>query len=248
MSVPSVLPLVNGGKLKPETELIQYGTQRLAVARDGGVFGKFYSDKEVKEDSSGKKAKANIEAMKQMEDVELTLRNSGAKTRAEADKVIEEATAAGRAKQAAGEIGNQKGWFDFLKSRKKDEPVSAIGKVTEYYPSEGKKSATTGPWENKLENESLAASPDVQQELKDKGIKPFDKVKLTVQTPNGTKVVVRRYDDHTATDEEARALGLPPLRKRYDFRVPVKGASGLDDMKVVKVEKYTEDGPNKKST
>jgi hypothetical protein len=108
----------NGGKLKPETELIQYGTQRLSVARDGGVFGKFYSDKEVKDDSSGKKAKANIDAMKQMEDVELTLRNSGAKTRAEADKVIEEATAAGRAKQAAGEIGNQKGWFDFLNSKK----------------------------------------------------------------------------------------------------------------------------------
>jgi hypothetical protein len=116
----------NGGKLKPETELIQYGTQRLSVARDGGVFGKFYSDKEVKDDSSGKKAKANIDAMKQMEDVELQLRNSGAKTRAEADKVIEEATAAGRAKQAAGELGNQKGWFDFLKSRKKDEPSEKL--------------------------------------------------------------------------------------------------------------------------
>jgi hypothetical protein len=40
--------------------------------------------------------------------------------------VIEEATAAGRAKQAAGELGNQKGWFDFLKSRKKDEPSEKL--------------------------------------------------------------------------------------------------------------------------
>jgi hypothetical protein len=116
----------HGGKLQPETELIQYGTQRLAVARDGGVFGKFYSDKEVKEDSSGKKAKANIEILKQMEDVETTLRASGVKTRSGADEVIESATAAGRAKQAAGELGNQKGWFDFLKSRKKDEPAEKL--------------------------------------------------------------------------------------------------------------------------
>lgn len=107
---------LNGGRLKPETELVQYGSQRLAVARNGGVFGKFYDPSDVKGDAA--KAKANIEVMKQVEDVELILRNSGAKTRADVDRVVEEATASGIAKKNAGEIGNKKGWFDFLNSKK----------------------------------------------------------------------------------------------------------------------------------
>jgi hypothetical protein len=223
----------NGGKLKPETELIQYGTQRLAVARDGGVFGKFYSDKEVKEDSSGKKAKANIEAMKQMEDVELQLRNSGAKTRAEADKVIEEATAAGRAKQAAGEIGNQKGWFDFLKSRKKDEPAPVSGKITKYgYEKPGQADYDSnsargiGAADNKLTpGESIALSPDLE---KSTGAKIGDKVVVTLA--NGEKMV-KRFDDRTRSR----------LKGRVDIYSP-DGNQPLDGVKVAKVEKYTEDG------
>ena len=223
----------NGGKLKPETELIQYGTQRLSVARDGGVFGKFYSDKEVKDDSSGKKAKANIDAMKQMEDVELQLRNSGAKTRAEADKVIEEATAAGRAKQAAGEIGNQKGWFDFLKSRKKDEPVSPAGKITKYgYEKPGEKDYDSnsargiGAADNQLTpGESVALSPDLE---KSTGAKIGDKVVVTLS--NGEKMV-KRFDDRTRSR----------LKGRVDIYSP-DGNQPLDGVRVAKVEKYTEDG------
>ena len=223
----------NGGKLKPETELIQYGTQRLSVARDGGVFGKFYSDKEVKDDSSGKKAKANIDAMKQMEDVELQLRNSGAKTRAEADKVIEEATAAGRAKQAAGEIGNQKGWFDFLKSRKKDEPVSPAGKITKYgYEKPGEKDYDSnsargiGAEDNQLTpGESIALSPDLE---KSTGAKIGDKVVVTLS--NGEKMV-KRFDDRTSKR----------LKGRVDIYSP-DGNQPLDGVRVAKVEKYTEDG------
>lgn len=223
----------NGGKLKPETELIQYGTQRLSVARDGGVFGKFYSDEEVKKDSSGKKAKANIEAMKQMEDVELTLRNSGAKTRAEADKVIEEATAAGRAKQAAGEIGNQKGWSDFLKSRKKDEPVSPAGKITKYgYEKPGDKDYDSnsargiGAADNQLTpGESVALSPDIE---KSTGAKIGDKVVVTLS--NGEKMV-KRFDDRTSKR----------LKGRVDIYSP-DGNQPLDGVQVAKVEKYTEDG------
>jgi len=223
----------NGGKLKPETELIQYGTQRLSVARDGGVFGKFYSDKEVKDDSSGKKAKANIEAMKQMEDVELQLRNSGAKTRAEADKVIEEATAAGRAKQAAGEIGNQKGWFDFLKSRKKDEPAPVSGKITKYgYEKPGEKDYDSnsargiGAADNKLTpGESVALSPDLE---KSTGAKIGDKVVVTLS--NGEKMV-KRFDDRTSKR----------LKGRVDIYSP-DGNQPLDGVQVAKVERYTEDG------
>jgi hypothetical protein len=223
----------NGGKLKPETELIQYGTQRLSVARDGGVFGKFYSDKEVKDDSSGKKAKANIEAMKQMEDVEIQLRNSGAKTRAEADKVIEEATAAGRAKQAAGELGNQKGWFDFLKSRKKDEPAPVSGKITKYgYEKPGEKDYDSnsargiGAADNQLTpGESVALSPDLE---KSTGAKIGDKVVVTLS--NGEKMV-KRFDDRTSKR----------LKGRVDIYSP-DGNQPLDGVKVAKVEKYTEDG------
>jgi hypothetical protein len=233
----------NGGKLKPETELIQYGTQRLSVARDGGVFGKFYSDKEVKDDSSGKKAKANIDAMKQMEDVELQLRNSGAKTRAEADKVIEEATAAGRAKQAAGELGNQKGWFDFLKSRKKDEPAPVSGKITKYgYEKPGEKDYDSnsargiGAADNQLTpGESVALSPDLE---KSTGAKIGDKVVVTLS--NGEKMV-KRFDDRTMQDEQAIKKFGKPLRGRVDIYSP-DGNQPLDGVKVAKVEKYTEDG------
>ena len=223
----------NGGRLKPEAELIQYGTQRLSVARDGGVFGKFYSDKDVKDDSSGKKAKANIEVMKQMEDVELILRNSGVKTRAEADKVIEEATAAGRAKQAAGELGNQKGWFDFLKSRKKDEPVSPTGKITKYgyeKPGEADYDSNSargiGAADNQLTpGESVALSPDLE---KSTGAKIGDKVVVTLS--NGEKMV-KRFDDRTSKR----------LKGRVDIYSP-DGNQPLDGVAVAKVEKYTEDG------
>jgi hypothetical protein len=237
----------NGGKLKPETELIQYGTQRLSVARDGGVFGKFYSDKEVKDDSSGKKAKANIEAMKQMEDVELQLRNSGAKTRAEADKVIEEATAAGRAKQAAGELGNQKGWFDFLKSRKKDEPVSPAGKITKYgYEKQGdadydsNSARGIGAEDNQLTpGESVALSPDLE---KSTGAKIGDKVAITIIDKNGNpKRLVKNFDDRTMQDEQAIKKFGKPLRGRVDIYSP-DGKQPLDGVRVAKVEKYTEDG------
>lgn len=223
----------NGGKLKPETELIQYGTQRLSVARDGGVFGKFYSDMEVKDDSEGKKAKANIEVMKQVEDVELILRNSGAKTRADVDKVIEEATAAGRAKKAAGEIGNQKGWFDFLKSRKKDEPVSPAGKITKYgYEKPGQADYDSnsargiGAADNQLTpGESVALSPDLEQST---GAKIGDKVVVTLS--NGQRMV-KRFDDRTSKR----------LKGRVDIYSP-DGNQPLDGVAVAKVERYTEDG------
>jgi hypothetical protein len=223
----------NGGKLKPESELIQYGTQRLKIARDGGVFGTFNPDAALKEDSTGKLAKQNIEILKQMEDVELTLRNSGAKTRAEADKVIEEATAAGRAKQAAGEIGNQKGWFDFLKSRKKDEPVSPAGKITKYgYEKPGEKDYDSnsargiGAEDNQLTpGESIALSPDLE---KSTGAKIGDKVVVTLS--NGEKMV-KRFDDRTSKR----------LKGRVDIYSP-DGNQPLDGVRVAKVEKYTEDG------
>jgi hypothetical protein len=237
----------NGGKLKPETELIQYGTQRLSVARDGGVFGKFYSDEAVKKDQTGKSAKANIDIMKQMEDVELTLRNSGAKTRAEVDKVVEEATAAGRAKQAAGDLGNKKGWDDFINSRRQEADKrpdwlkegqsstdsGTAGKITKYgYEKKGERyydsnsARGIGAEDNQLvPGESVALSPDLE---KSTGAKIGDKVVVTLA--NGEKMV-KRFDDRTSKR----------LKGRVDIYSP-DGNEPLDGVQVAKVERYTEDG------
>lgn len=234
----------NNGRLKPQSELVQYGSQRLAVARNGGVFGKFYDPSDVKGDAA--KAKANIEVMKQVEDVELILRNSGAKTRADVDRVVEEATASGIAKKNASEMGNKKGWFDFLNSKKAEavKPPSWMnnpqastgsdqGKITKYgYEKPGDKYYDTnsargiGAADNKLTpGESVALSPDLE---KSTGAKIGDKVVVTLS--NGERMV-KRFDDRTSKR----------LKGRVDIYSP-DGNQPLDGVRVAKVEKYTEDG------
>jgi hypothetical protein len=234
----------NNGRLKPETELVQYGSQRLAVARNGGVFGEWNDPSEVKGDA--KKAKANIEIMKQVEDVELILRNSGAKTRADVDRVVEEATASGIAKKNAGEIGNKKGWFDFLNSKKAEaikprawmnDPQASTGsdqgKITKYgYEKPGDKDYDSnsargiGAADNQLTpGESIALSPDLE---KSTGAKIGDKVVVTLA--NGEKMV-KRFDDRTSKR----------LKGRVDIYSP-DGNQPLDGLRVAKVEKLTEDG------
>ena len=234
----------NNGRLKPETELVQYGAQRLAVARNGGVFGKWSDPEDVKKDPA--KAKANIEVMKQVEDVELILRNSGAKTRADVDRVVEEATSSGIAKKNAGEIGQKKGWFDFLNSKKAEavkppswmnNPQSSTGsdqgKITKYgYEKPGDKDYDTnsargiGAADNQLTpGESVALSPDLE---KSTGAKIGDKVVVTLS--NGEKMV-KRFDDRTSKR----------LKGRVDIYSP-DGNQPLDGVRVAKVEKYTEDG------
>jgi hypothetical protein len=251
----------NGGRLKPEAELIQYGVQRLHMARDGGVFGNYSSAEDVKSDPSGKLAKANIAIMQQVEDVELALRNSGAKTRREVDKVVEEATISGVAKKASESIGDPIGvqhgaiWNFFHPKPKPSALIErpqasngtgegAAGKVTSYgyegdqYGGPDAKATKEGAFGNSLTDKSLAVSPDIQARFKEAGIKPMEPVELTLE--DGTKVV-RNYDDHTASDQEARKLGLKPLRGRFDFR-SVGGKQEKDGMRIVSFRKYTEDG------
>jgi hypothetical protein len=234
----------NNGRLKPQSELVQYGSQRLAVARNGGVFGKWNDPADVKDNAA--KAKANIEIMKQVEDVELILRNSGAKTRADVDRVVEEATASGIAKKNAGEIGNKKGWFDFLNSKKAEaikprawmnDPQASTGsdqgKITKYgYEKPGDKDYDSnsargiGAADNQLTpGESIALSPDLE---KSTGAKIGDKVVVTLA--NGEKMV-KRFDDRTSKR----------LKGRVDIYSP-DGNQPLDGVRVAKVEKYTEDG------
>jgi hypothetical protein len=248
----------NGGRLKPETELVQYGSQRLAVARNGGVFGKFYDPSDVKGDAA--KAKANIEVMKQVEDVELILRNSGAKTRADVDRVVEEATASGIAKKNASEIGNKKGWFDFLNSKKAEavkppswmnEPKASTGsdqgKITKYgYEKPGDKDYDSksargiGAEDNQLTpGESVALSPDLE---KSTGAKIGDKVAITIIDKDGNpQRLVKNFDDRTMQDKQAIKKFGQPLRGRVDIYSP-DGNQPLDGVRVAKVEKFTEDG------
>jgi len=257
----------NNGRLKPETELIQYGVQRLSVARDGGVFGKFYSDADVKKDTSGVLAKANIEVMKLMEDVETTLRNSGVKTRAEADKVIETATAAGRAKQAAGDLGNQKGWLDFLNSKKAEvdrrpdflktglSPQASNGgftpigdkswSVTSYgYPGDTtpdkNSSAGIGAFTKHLTRDSFGTSYDVEEKLRQAGVKPGEKVNFKLS--NG-QVVTKVWHDRGATPEQARKMGLRNYYGRVDLYSPDSPHElAKQGVKVIAFKRYTENG------
>ena len=92
--------------------------------------------------------------------------------------------------------------------------------------------------DNALTDKSLAVSPDIQARFREEGIKPMEPVELTLE--DGTKVV-RHYDDHTATDQEARKLGLKPLRGRFDFR-STGGKQEKDGMRIVSFRKYSEDG------
>jgi hypothetical protein len=70
---------------------------------------------------------------------------------------------------------------------------------------------------NLLKRGDLAVSPDIEEEFTAAGVKPGDFVKVKLK--NGKTRTVR-WMDRTATDEQAKALGLPPLRGRWDFYTP----------------------------
>jgi hypothetical protein len=90
-----------------------------------------------------------------------------------------------------------------------------------------------GAWNNTLDENSLAISPDIQEQFKASGIKRGDWVEL--QLADGS-TVRRQYSDHTATDEQAKKLGLPPLRGRFDFFSP-SGLHAKDGVQVTNFRK-----------
>jgi hypothetical protein len=112
------------------------------------------------------------------------------------------------------------------------------GKVTSYgYKADPWKDNASknrvGAWNNTLDENSLAISPDIQEQFKLRGIKQGDWVEL--QLADGS-TVRRQYSDHTATDEQARKLGLPPLRGRFDFFSP-SGLHAKDGVQVTNFRK-----------
>ena len=119
---------------------------------------------------------------------------------------------------------------------------SSIGKVTSYgytgdaYGGPKAKASLVGAWDNQLSEEALAVSPDIESKFREAGIKPLDHVTMTLADG---RTVTRRWEDRTATDSQAKALGLKPLRGRFDFRAKASGLDPHDNSSVLSFEKLT---------
>lgn len=111
-----------------------------------------------------------------------------------------------------------------------------LGKITSYnYKNEElpdtNSLAMKGAWDNKLTNQGLAVSPDIEKAFREQGIKPKDKVELVLA--DGTKLV-RNWEDRTMQDKQAIKTFGKPLRGRFDLHVPdYKGPHEKDASPVV---------------
>lgn len=116
-----------------------------------------------------------------------------------------------------------------------------IGRVTSYgykgdTTPDTNSSAGIGAFTKHLiAGQSFGTSYDIEQKLRDSGIKPNDKVELTLS--NGEKVV-KIWHDRGATPEQARKLGLRNYSGRFDFYSP-DGPDKRSDLAVVGFKKVT---------
>jgi hypothetical protein len=110
-----------------------------------------------------------------------------------------------------------------------------IGRVTSYgykgdTTPDANSSAGIGAFTKHLiAGQSFSTSYDIEQKFRDAGIKPNDKVELTLS--NGEKVV-KIWHDRGATPEQARKMGLRNYSGRFDFYSP-NGPDKRSDMAVV---------------
>lgn len=93
----------------------------------------------------------------------------------------------------------------------------------------GKYKFPTGAYDNRLTTDSLAVSPDIEQKFKAAGLKLGDRVDLQMEDGQSISKV---WADRTANDEQAKKLGLKPLRNRFDFYSP-KGEHDLQSSKIM---------------
>lgn len=118
----------------------------------------------------------------------------------------------------------------------KNPESKPLGKITSYnYKNEElpdtNSLAMRGAWDNKLTNQGLAVSPDIEKAFREKGIKPKDKVEIVLA--DGTKLV-RNWEDRTMQDKQAIKAFGKPLRGRFDLHVPdYKGPHEKDNVPVV---------------
>ena len=112
------------------------------------------------------------------------------------------------------------------------------GKVTHYnFPgdaySDSNSRAGIGAWDNKLNENSLAISPDIESKFKAAGIGKGDPVELTLADGS---TVIRNWDDRTMQDKQAIEKFGKPLRGRFDFHSP-GGKQKNDGMAVLSFRK-----------
>ena len=122
----------------------------------------------------------------------------------------------------------------------KAKSIKAEGKVTSYnFPgdpySDSNSRNLIGAWNNKLDKDSLAISPDIERKFKAAGIGKGDAVELTLADGS---TVIRNWDDRTMQDEQATRKFGKPLTGRFDFHSP-GGKQKNDGMAVVSFRKAT---------
>lgn len=109
-------------------------------------------------------------------------------------------TAANSATGAVGQVTS----YGYASDKTPDD--ASLG-INEYkYP--------TGAWSNKLTENSLAISPDIERRFAEMGIRQGDSVNLKLADGS---VVTRNWDDRTMQDKEAIQKFGKPLRGRFDF-------------------------------
>ena len=122
----------------------------------------------------------------------------------------------------------------------KGKAIKAEGKVTSYNfsgdpYSDSNSRNRIGAWNNKLTENSLAISPDIERKFKAAGIGKGDPVELTLADGS---TVIRNWDDRTMQDEQATRKFGKPLTGRFDFHSP-GGKQKNDGMAVVSFRKAT---------
>ena len=122
----------------------------------------------------------------------------------------------------------------------KGKAIKAEGKVTSYNfsgdpYSDSNSRNRIGAWNNKLTENSLAISPDIERKFKAAGIGKGDAVELTLADGS---TVIRNWDDRTMQDEQATRKFGKPLTGRFDFHSP-GGKQKNDGMAVVSFRKAT---------
>lgn len=122
----------------------------------------------------------------------------------------------------------------------KGKAIKAEGKVTSYNfsgdpYSDSNSRNLIGAWNNRLDENSLAISPDIERKFKAAGIGKGDPVELTLADGS---TVIRNWDDRTMQDAQAIKKFGKPLTGRFDFHSP-GGKQKNDGMAVVSFRKAT---------
>jgi len=123
-------------------------------------------------------------------------------------------------------------------TKKPSNEAKPIGKVTHYnFPgdpySDSNSRNRIGAWNNRLDENSLAISPDIERKFKAAGIGKGDAVELTLADGS---TVIRTWDDRTMQDAQAIKKFGKPLTGRFDFHSP-GGKQKNDGMAVVSFRK-----------